>query len=97
VLPLDPDGHIDATSWSDDPAACSVCHFHGGYPESYGRLARSPHGRWYFDYGTGHDAENHQGIRRGDERFRAGAFVAVNEDDGRMRTFRVISIEPVGE
>ncbi|MEO8884330.1 MAG: hypothetical protein ABI377_13105 [Devosia sp.] len=94
VLPINPDGQIDATSWADDPAACPVRRACEGHAEQRGTLARNPTGRWYFDYGTGHDAEDYQGIRDGYETFRSGALVTINENDGKSRTFRVTSMTP---
>lgn len=92
TLPLDPDGHIDATSWLDDPAACIVRRIRPGKVDATGVLARSPHGRWNFDFRDGHDADDLQGIRFGDDRFVPQAFVGVNEDDGKTHAFRVVSI-----
>lgn len=95
VLPLNPDGHIDATSWGDNPSACSIYRIRPGCADAQGILARAPSGRWYFDYRTGGDSTNHQGIRPGDDRFRVGAMIGVNEEDGERRTFRVASVTPV--
>jgi hypothetical protein len=96
VLPLNPDGHIDATSWLDDPVACTVRHIRPGQVDAIGVLARSAHGRWRFDYHSGHDAQDHQGIRFGDDRFVPQAFVGINEDDGRTHAYRVVSIDEIG-
>ena len=93
TVPLNPDGHIDATSWQDNPAACRVRRIRPNQPDAAGVLARSPQGRWYFDYHRGHDRDDHQGIRLGDDRFVPEALVCVNEDDGRTHAFRVVSVE----
>ena len=93
VVPLNVDGHIDATSWLDDPTACSVHRIDRGVDE-WGVLARTPSGRWYFDFHTGHDADDHCGIVHGDANFHRGAMLRINERDGTSRTFRVTSIEP---
>lgn len=92
VLPLNPDSHIDATSWLDNPSSCVVRRRRPGQPDRVGRLARNQHGRWYFDYANDGGAEGDQGIRLGDDRFALGALVGINEDDGKTRTFRVVSV-----
>jgi len=93
VLPLDRDGHIDATSWVDDPGACVVRRFRPGLPAAQGTLARAPRGRWYFDYGAGSSAAGHEGLA--EDRLTAGNFIAIVEDDGNLRTYRITSVTPV--
>ena len=95
AVPLNHDEHIDATSWCDDPSDCTVRRFRPGEVDALGTLSRTAHGRWYFDYHSGHDAERHQGIRLGDEHFVPGAFVGINEEDGCTHTFRVVSAKHI--
>ena len=95
TVPLNSDGHIDATSWQDNPAACRVRRIRPNRPDAAGVLARSARGRWYFDYHSGHDGDDHQGIRLGDDRFAPQSLVCINEDDGQTHAFRVVSIDPV--
>ena len=95
TVPLNSDGHIDATSWMDDPAACTVRRIRPGKVDALGALARSAHGRWYFDYASGHDAQDHQGIRFGDDRFAPQALVGINEDDGKTHAFRIVSVDEI--
>jgi len=95
VLPLNPDGQIDATSWLDQPQACRVRQFRQGRVERHGVLARTPRGRWYFDYGSGRNAEEGEGLS-GDH-FVRGQFIAVAEDDGKLRTYRISSVDALTE
>jgi len=92
-VPLNPDGHIDATSWLDEPGACHVRCFRRGSVDKNGILARTPRGRWYFDYGSSRDVEHDQ--RLNEDRFIPGQFIPVYEEDGKLRTYRVTSVEAV--
>lgn len=92
LMPLGPDGRIDAVAWKANRAATRVRRFRRNEPDQIGVLARKPGGSWYFDYAAG-DTDNEPGFRFGDEAFVAGEYVSIREQDGRMHTFRVISVE----
>ena len=95
MLPLNADGHVDATSWTDNPRACTVQRFRRNRPRIQGLLARTATGRWYFDYGSGKDADHFQGL--GGDRFRVGQFVGICEDDGKLWTYEVTSVDELAE
>jgi hypothetical protein len=95
VAPLDDEGRLDPELWRKDRGACSVHRFRPGEPAEIGRLARKPGGAWYFDYDSDSTADDEAGFRFGDERFVPSEYVSIRENDGKMHTFRVISVEPL--
>ena len=91
VVPLNPDGRIDATSWLDDPLRCWVRRF-TGTSEKRGVLSRRRDGRWYFEYGDA-PARDRAGFNR--DRIVAGDLLGIVEADDRLRTYRIVSVEPL--
>lgn len=95
VAPLDEEGRLDPTLWRERREACSVLRLRPGERPEVGRLARKPGGTWFFDYDRDSQADDEPGFRFGEERFVPGEYVSVREQDGRMHTFRVASVEPI--
>jgi len=92
LAPLDAAGQLDAAAWKQDRDACRVRRFRRDEQDQVGRLGRRPGGSWFFDYGQG-DEDDESGFRFGSERFVPGEYVSIREHDGRMHTFRVVSVE----
>ncbi len=92
LAPLAAAGRIDPVAWKANRAACRVRRFRRGEEDRIGRLGRKPGGSWFFDYEEG-DRDDEPGFRFGDERFVVGEYVSLREQDGKMHTFRVVSVE----
>ena len=92
VAPLDDMDRIDAEKWKANRANCRVTRFWGSDEHEVGHLVRKPGGAWAFHYDIhGNEDDDETGYRFGDERFRPGEYVSIREQDGEMRTFRVIT------
>lgn len=91
--PLGAGGHIDAEAWRRHRADCRVRRFWNGEPEENGHLLRRPGGSWAFHYDLAGDPEvDEPGYRFDSHAFKAGEYVSITEQDGRLRTFRVASV-----
>ena len=95
VAPLGPDGRIDADAWQREAGRCRVRRFRTREADRLGRLARDADGQWFFDYDEETDEDDEAGFRLGEERFVIGEYVSVKDEDGRMRTYRVIAVDPL--
>ena len=92
VAPLDNMDRIDAAEWKAHREQCRVTRFWGDQEHEVGHLVRKPGGAWAFHYDIhGNEDDDETGYRFGDERFRPGEYVSIREQDGEMRTFRVIT------
>jgi hypothetical protein len=99
VAPLDSEGHIDARSWHDLRNACVVHRFWGDEPWMRGMLVHRAGGAdgatWVFDYDRAKDTDDEAGYRLGSHVFTPGEYVSINDAEGDMHTFKVVSVEPV--
>lgn len=91
LVPLDPEGRLDAAEWKAHQAACRVRRFRAGEDDRIGRLRRKPSGQWYFDYVEG-ERDDEIGFRLGEERFVTGEYVSVGSG-GVMHTYQVARVE----
>ncbi len=91
LVPLDPEGRLDAAEWKAHQAACRVRRFRAGEDDRIGRLRRKPGGQWYFDYVEG-ERDDEIGFRLGEERFVTGEYVSVGSG-GVMHTYQVARVE----
>lgn len=97
VVPLTPDGHIDAEDWRQHRERCWVRRFWEGEPEERGRLVHRRGGTWAFRYGSDEDAgEDEPGFKFDQHVFKQGEYVSLREQDGTMRTFRVVTVRAAG-
>lgn len=96
LAPLDNMDRIDAVEWKAIREKCRVTRFWGSDEHEVGHLVRKPGGAWAFHYDIhGNEDDDETGYRFGDERFRPGEYVSIREQDGEMRTFRVITATDV--
>lgn len=96
TAPLDAQGHIDAEGWRRGRKHCRVRRFWAGEDDELGHLARTRGGTWTFRYDiSGDPDEDEAGFKFDAHRFAEGEYVSLREQDGEMRTFRVISVKPV--
>jgi hypothetical protein len=94
VAPLDAEGHIDAAEWRKERARCRARRFWPGTPSEVGHLVHKPGGAWAFHYDI-HGAvdDDETGYRLGQHAIKPGEYVSIKEHDGKMRTFRVVSVQ----
>jgi hypothetical protein len=96
VAPLDDLGHIDAEQWHDHRDRCRVRRFWEGEDDEIGHLVRRPGGSWAFHYDIHGDADDDEsGYRFASHVFKPGEYVSIREQDEELRTFRVVSVNPV--
>jgi hypothetical protein len=97
TAPLSDEGHILEPEWNLLRDRCRVRRFWIGADDEIGHLVRKPGGAWAFHYDVFGDPEDDEtGYRFGDHRFVRGKYVSIKEHDNVLRTFRVISIRPLG-
>src|ERR1700676_2762198 len=98
IAPLDPQGHIDPILWKKYRDYCRVRRFWAGEDDQVGRLVHKPgggeHARWVFEYDPGRD-DDEAGYKLGEHAFLPGEYVSISGKDGKLQTFRVISVNPV--
>lgn len=95
VAPLNGDGHIDAEEWRHNRARCSVRRFWNGEPDELGHLVHRRGGTWAFHYDVeGDEDEDEPGWKFDTHAFKTGEYVSLREQDGELRTFRVVSVRP---
>lgn len=96
TAPLDERGHLDEQAWKAQRDRCRVRRFWKGEPDEIGHLVRKAGGAWAFHYDIHGDAEDDEtGYRFGDEAFVPGEYVSIKEHDDVMRTFRVVTVQPL--
>ena len=95
VAPLDGEGHIDVEGWRKAKKQCRVWRFWQGEPDEFGHLRHTRGGAWTFHYDIEGDPDDDEpGFRFESHAFSQGEYVSIREHDGRMRTFRVITVRP---
>lgn len=95
VIPLDPEARIDADTWKSHADRCRVRRFRARKADRLGKLARDADGQWFFDYDEATDEDDEAGFRLGEERFVSGEYISVKDEDDRMRTYRVITVDRI--
>ena len=82
-----------------DLSLCRVRRFWAGEDDEVGRLMHKPggaeHARWVFEYDPGRDDDDEVGYKLGEHAFLPGDCVSISGKDGKLQTFRVISVNPV--
>ena len=98
IAPLDAKGHISAEGWKADRDHCRVRRFWGHDGEQIGHILHKPGGTggiWAFHYdirGGAKNAHDESGFRFDTHVFKPGEYVSIKEQDGEMRTFRVVAV-----
>lgn len=93
VVPLNADGHIDAQEWRHNKARCTVWRFWEGEPDERGHLVHRRGGTWAFHYDVRGDSEEDEpGWNFDTHVFKIGEYVSLREQDGELRTFRVVTV-----
>jgi hypothetical protein len=97
IAPLDDNGHLVASAWKALRERCRVRRFWPGEREEVGHLVHKPGGAWAFHYDIhGDPSHDETGFHLDTHVFKPGEYVSVKEQDDVLRTFRVISVRPVG-
>ncbi len=91
IAPLTADGKLDADAFKANREKCTVRRFAPDDDPQEGRLARKGE-RWFFDYEEG-EGDDEPVYRLGEHRFALGEYVSVADEDGRMLTYKVTSID----
>jgi hypothetical protein len=95
VAPLDAEGHIDVEEWRKQRATCRVTRFWVGEDEEHGHLVHTRGRTWAFHYDVeGDPDEDEAGFKFDSHAFKPGEYVSIREHDGRLRTFRVMAVDP---
>ena len=99
IAPLDAEGHIDPILWRKYRDFCRVRRFWVDEDDEVGWLVHKPggaeHAHWVFDYRADGDDGSEAGYRFGAHVFSPGKYVSISGQDGKLHTFRVISVDPV--
>lgn len=93
IAPLDDNGHLVASAWKALRERCRARRFWPGEREEVGHLVHKPGGAWAFHYDIhGDPAHDETGFHLDTHVFKPGEYVSVKEQDGVMRTFRVVTV-----
>lgn len=93
IVPLNGDNHIDVESWKKLRDRCRVRRFWAGEPDEVGHVVHKPGGAWAFHYDLrGDPTHDDTGFHFDTHIFKAGEYVSLKEQDGQLRTFRVIGV-----
>lgn len=92
IAPLDDDGHLVAEEWKKNRDRCRVRRFWRGEGDEIGRLVHKPGGTWAFDYDPKNTSDDEPGFKLDKHRFLPGEYVSFKEHDGKLRTFRIMSV-----
>lgn len=96
TAPLSDDGRILEPAWNQLRDRCRVRRFWGDAEDEIGHLVRKPGGNWAFHYDVFGDPDDDEtGYRFGDHRFAGGEYVSIREHDDVVRTFWVVSVQPL--
>jgi hypothetical protein len=93
VAPLGTDGHIDPEGWRARRKDCRVRRFWEGEDDELGHLVHLRGGAWAFHYDIDGDPDvDEPGYKFDSHVFKEGEYVSIREQDGELRTFRVVTV-----
>jgi hypothetical protein len=96
IAPLDDDGHLVASAWRTLRDRCRVRRFWAEEGDEVGHLVHKRGGAWAFHYDIHGDPDHDEtGFHLDTHVFKPGAYVSVKEQDGKLRTFRVVAVRPL--
>ncbi len=95
IAPLDGKGHIDLEAWKELKQRCRVRRFWAREAEEVGHIVHTRSG-WGFHYDIhGDPGHDEAGFRFDTHAFIPGEYVSIKEQDGVLRTFRVVQVQEV--
>jgi hypothetical protein len=93
IAPLGRKGRIDLSAWKTLKDRCRVRRFWPGQPEEMGHVMHKRGNVWAFHYDIhGDPTHDEAGFRFDRHAFIPGEYVSIKEQDGVLRTFRVVSV-----
>jgi hypothetical protein len=96
IAPLDDDGHLVASAWKTLRDRCRVRRFWAEEGDEVGHLVHKRGGAWAFHYDIHGDPDHDEtGFHLDTHVFKPGEYVSVKEQDGKLRTFRVVAVRPL--
>jgi hypothetical protein len=96
IAPLDRQGHIDLAAWKALRERCRVRRFWAQEPEEVGHVLHKQGRVWAFHYDIhGDPSHDEAGFRFDSHTLVPGEYVSIKEQDGTLRTFRVMSVREV--
>ena len=94
ILPLNPGGFLALATWRKRPTECRVRRFRDGREDATGLLIHTRRGNWALSHAPA-DSEGEPIWRLETHSFVEGSAVAVTEQDGVTRPFRVFRVRPL--
>jgi hypothetical protein len=96
IAPLDRHGHIDVEAWKALRERCRVRRFWAHEPEEVGHIVHTRGRVWAFHYDIrGDKSHDESGFHFESHSFLPGEYVSIKEQDGVMRTFRVVMVREI--
>jgi len=96
IAPVDGKGHIDLAAWKMLRERCRVRRFWPREPDSVGHIVHTRGGTWAFHYDIhGDPSHDETGFRLDAHAFIPGEYVSIKEQDGVLRTFRVVWVREI--
>jgi hypothetical protein len=96
--PLDAQGHIDPVLSKNYRDTAGFGDF-GWVRKTRSVVSYKPggaeHARWLFDYNPDEDDDDEAGYKFGAHAFLPGEYVSISGQDGKLHTFRVVTVDPV--
>jgi hypothetical protein len=93
IAPLDGTGHIEENAWKALKERCRVRRFSPDQKDEVGHIVRKRGGAWAFHYDIHGDPEHDEtGFKLAQHQFVPGEYISLREQDGQLKTFRVISV-----
>ena len=93
IAPVDDKGHIVLAAWRLLRERCRVRRFWAGEADEVGHIVHKPGGAWAFHYDIHGDPQHDEtGFRLEKHTLKPGEYVSIKEQDGVLRTFRVVSV-----
>lgn len=93
IVPLDGNNRIDVEAWKKLRDRCRVRRFWAGESDEVGHVVHKPGGTWAFHYDLhGDPTHDDTGFHFETHSFAPGEYVSLKEQDGQLKTFRVIGV-----
>lgn len=90
--PLDDDGKIEKSHWSEFRDFYRVVKFRPGQMNEIGHLVHRPGGSWALHYDIAGDDEDEVGFHFADERFVPGEYISIREGK-KTHVYKVSTVE----
>ncbi|MGO4572121.1 hypothetical protein [Microvirga sp. 2TAF3] len=99
IAPLDQNGLLDPVEWRSRRNHCRVRRFWGSDVDRHGILVHRPGGSggatWMIDYDPNRSSDDEAGYRLSKHRFIPGEYVSIQDEDDKLHTFQVVTVQEV--